>query len=52
MFVSLWSVWFLGAVFGSVCVFGSVFSWFGALSMLLKVTFNVVKRDSCHIGFK
>jgi hypothetical protein len=32
-------------VFGFVCVLGCVWLWFGALSMLLQATFNVVKSD-------
>jgi len=42
------SVCVLGAVFVCGCVLGFVWRGFGALSMLLKVTLNVVKSDVYH----
>jgi hypothetical protein len=43
--VSVVSVCVLAFVYGLVGVLGCVQVWFGALSMLLKVTFNVGKSD-------
>jgi len=39
------SVCVLGSVLVSVVVSGCVWAWFGALSMLSKVTFYVAKGD-------
>jgi len=46
VFVGWWVVCVLGCVFGLVVFLGCVWRGFGVLSMLLKVTFDVVKGDS------
>ena len=43
-----YSVCVLGSDLLGVCFLGCVCVWFGALSMLLKVTFDVVKSDVYH----
>jgi len=45
VFDSCLTVCFLGSSCCLAAVFGSVWGAFSALSMLLKVTFNVAKRD-------